>query len=47
MKKVLITESQLRGMVRKMLNEMDGMGVGTRGFVPEQEQPQTGQQQSQ
>jgi hypothetical protein len=33
MKKVLITESQLRGMVRKMLNEMDGMGIGTSGFI--------------
>jgi hypothetical protein len=35
MKKVLITESQLRGMVRKMLNEMDGMSIpvgGGQGF---------------
>ena len=50
MKKVLITESQLRAMVRKMLIEqtmMGGMGIGSRGFVPEQEQPQTGQQQTQ
>ena len=37
-------------MVRKMLIEqtmMGGMGIGSRGFVPEQEQPQTGQQQTQ
>jgi hypothetical protein len=50
MKKVLITESQLRAMVRKMLIEqtmMGGMGIGSRGFVPEQEQPQTGQQTQQ
>jgi hypothetical protein len=44
MKKVLISESKLRAMVRKMLFEMDGMstGVGTTGF----QQPQ-GQQTQQ
>lgn len=44
MKKVLITESQLRAMVRKMLMEQTAMGstpVGSTGFVP---QAQTSQQ---
>ena len=43
MKKVLITESQLRAMVRKMLMEQTPMGatpVGSTGFAP-----QGGQQQ--
>jgi hypothetical protein len=42
MKKVLITESQLRAMVRKMLMEqptMTGMGVGSTGFAPVNQQP--------
>ncbi len=45
MKKVLVTESQLRGMVRKMLMEQPAMGstaVGSTGFGP-----QGGQQQQQ
>jgi hypothetical protein len=44
MKKVLITESQLRAMVRKMLMEQTAMGstaVGSTGFTPQ------GQQQDQ
>jgi len=44
MKKVLITESQLRAMVRKMLMEQQAMGstpVGSTGFAPQ------GQQQDQ
>ena len=44
MKKVLITESQLRAMVRKMLIEQTTMGstpVGSTGFAPQ------GQQQDQ
>lgn len=38
MKKVLITESQLRAMVRKMLMEQTAMGstpVGQSGFAPQ------------
>ena len=38
MKKVLITESQLRGMVRKMLMEQTAMGgtpIGSTGFAPQ------------
>jgi hypothetical protein len=50
MKKVLITESQLRAMVRKMLMEQPirSTPVGTSGFESETgQQPQTGQQQTQ
>jgi hypothetical protein len=35
MKKVLITESQLRAMVRKMLIEQAPIGVGSTGFAPQ------------
>jgi hypothetical protein len=50
MKKVLITESQLRGMVRNMLMEQTPMstGIGQAGFVqPQGQQTQTGQQKDQ
>ena len=37
MKKVLVTESQLRAMVRKMLMEQTPMstGIGLKGFTPQ------------
>ena len=50
MKKVLITESQLRTMVRKMLIEETPLGstpVGATGFAPQGQQNQTGQQKDQ
>ena len=49
MKKVLITESQLRGMVRKMLIEQTAMstGIGQAKFVQPQAASQTGQQKDQ
>jgi hypothetical protein len=49
MKKVLITESQLRAMVRKMLMEQQAMGstpVGSTGFAPQSSLSTTALKQS-
>jgi len=49
MKKVLITESQLRAMVRKMLMEQQAMGstpVGSTGFAPQSNLSTTALKQS-